>query len=700
MKKTLLFALFALLFMGNVHAEEAKAKHVIFIGLDGLGSYAMDKADMPNVRRLMADGSYTLEKRVIIPSMSAPNWASMFMGVGAESHGFYSNSGSVSYQPTFTNENGIFPTVFSQFRKKYPDGEMGCFMEWDGIRVLIDQKAFNKTQYVSYSKTGDQACAEAAAKYIREKKPNLFFIQLDQIDHVGHGDGHNTPAYYAALPVVDKQVGILMQAVADAGIWDEAVFVISSDHGGTGKGHGGISMEELRTPFIICGKGIQKGHQITEPMVQYDVAPTIARILGLDEPECWRGKAAKVFSEANADIHNYVNGICTDEDCKNPYEEPQLADGCYQLANAGNLIWFGKRVNFGFTDINAVMTADIDLEGTAWTPICERNATNPYKGTFDGQGHSILNFFCDAPAQEITGASFIGGLRGTLQNLSIHGKIVASGARNSVVGYADAQSLVSNVHSYLEIDATKMKSNDTGGVIGSLGVGAEVDRCSFSGTLTVSGNSYDGFGGVVGWTNSGRITNCANYGTLTCTGLAKCELGGIVGGVSSKDFYKFSHNLNVGSVTNTAANPLYTNALIGHLTKCNAENEIENNYFLAGSAAQGIGGSGAREEAISANNAQLSGGEITYLLNEGRTDSIVWYQTLGEDNWPVLFAGHKTVYKSENGMYHNGEDAINMQAADKTGKSSSATYTLKGQKVSQTTKNKDIYIVKGKKVLK
>ena len=168
----------------------------------------------------------------------------------------------------------------------------------------------------------------------------------------------------------------------------------------------------------------------------------------------------------------------------------------------------------------------------------------------------------------------------------------------------------------------------------------------------------------------------------------------------SKDFYVFSHNLNVGSVTNTAANPLYTNALIGHLSRCRVENEIANNHFLAGSAAQGIGGSGAREEAISANNAQLSGGEITYLLNEGRTDSIVWYQTLGEDNWPVLFAGHKTVYKSENGTYHNGEDAINMQAADKTGKSSSATYTLKGQKVSQTTKNKDIYIVKGKKVLK
>ena len=686
--------------MGNVHAENAKAKHVIFIGLDGLGSYAMDKADMPNVRRLMADGCYTLEKRVIIPSMSAPNWASMFMGVGAESHGFYSNSGSVSYQPTFTNENGIFPTVFSQFRKKYPDGEMGCFTEWDGIRVLIDQKAFSKTQYVSYSKTGDQACAEAAARYIREKKPNLFFIQLDQIDHVGHSDGHDTPSYYASLPIVDKQVGLLIQAVVDAGIWDETVFVVASDHGGTGKGHGGISMEELRTPFIICGKGIYKGRQITEPMVQYDVAPTIARVLGLKEPDCWRGKAANVFSDGSAETHRYVNGICTDEGCENPYQEPQLENGCYQLANAGNLIWFERRVNFGFTDINAVMTADIDLEGHAWTPIRERNATNPFKGTFDGQGYSITNFLCDAPAQGFTGASFIGGLGGTLKNLKIYGKIVAAGARNGVVGYADTPSLVCNVHSYIEVDATQETSNDTGGVIGSLGAGATIDCCSFGGMLTVAGNSYDGFGGVVGWTNSGRISNCANYGTLTCTGLAKCKLGGIIGGISSKDFYKFSNNLNVGSVSNTAANPLYTNALIGQLTKCNAENEIVNNYFLSGSATQGIGGTGAKEQAVSVNTAQLASGEVAYQLNLGRTDSIAWFQTLGEDSYPVLFSNHKTVYKNENGTYYNGEDAINNVAQDKAVPALAGTYNLKGQKVGQPQKSKDIYIVKGKKVLK
>ena len=73
---------------------------------------------------------------------------------------------------------------------------------------------------------------------------------------------------------------------------------------------------------------------------------------------------------------------------------------------------------------------------------------------------------------------------------------------------------------------------------------------------------------------------------------------------------------------------------------------------------------------------------------------------MGEDSYPVLFFNHKTVYKNENGTYYNGEDAINGVAQDKTDTALSGTYNLKGQKVRQPQKSKDIYIVKGKKVLK
>ena len=63
-------------------------KHVVVIGLDGWGAYSMPKANMLNVKKLMEKGSYTLEARSVLPSSSAPNWASMFMGAGPELHGY------------------------------------------------------------------------------------------------------------------------------------------------------------------------------------------------------------------------------------------------------------------------------------------------------------------------------------------------------------------------------------------------------------------------------------------------------------------------------------------------------------------------------------------------------------------------------------------------------------------------------------
>lgn len=77
-----LLATFALLFSFtfSCHAKgKDKAKHVVFIGLDGWGAYSLPKADMPNVKKLMEDGAYTLKKRSALPSSSAINWASMFM---------------------------------------------------------------------------------------------------------------------------------------------------------------------------------------------------------------------------------------------------------------------------------------------------------------------------------------------------------------------------------------------------------------------------------------------------------------------------------------------------------------------------------------------------------------------------------------------------------------------------------------------
>jgi arylsulfatase A-like enzyme len=55
---------------------------------------------------------------------------------------------------------------------------------------------------------------------------------MDNPDHVGHADGHDTPAYYVKLTELDGYIGRLVEAAKEAGIWDDTIIIISADHGG------------------------------------------------------------------------------------------------------------------------------------------------------------------------------------------------------------------------------------------------------------------------------------------------------------------------------------------------------------------------------------------------------------------------------------------------------------------------------------
>ena len=65
----------------------------------------------------MEDGAYTLKKRSALPSSSAINWASMFMGAGPELHGYTEWGSKTPELPSrVLNKNGIFPTIFQLLR--------------------------------------------------------------------------------------------------------------------------------------------------------------------------------------------------------------------------------------------------------------------------------------------------------------------------------------------------------------------------------------------------------------------------------------------------------------------------------------------------------------------------------------------------------------------------------------------------------
>lgn len=277
-----------------VHAAKWRAGHVIVIALDGWGGYSVSKAKIPNIRSVMESGCYTMKDRSVLPSSSAVNWASMFMGVGPELHGYTTWGSRTPEIPSRTvNGNGIFPTIFSVMREQNPKAVTACFYEWEGIKYLVDTLSLSRHAICpDYEKNTTGLC-EMAVKYIKEEKPHLFAVCFDQLDHVGHAAGHDTPGYYEKLEELDVQVDRILQAVREAGIWDDTIIIMTADHGGIRKGHGGITLQEMEIPFIIAGKGIRKGWEFRESMMQFDTAATLAYIFKLKQPQAWIGRPAK-----------------------------------------------------------------------------------------------------------------------------------------------------------------------------------------------------------------------------------------------------------------------------------------------------------------------------------------------------------------------------------------------------------------------
>ena len=318
------------------------------------------------------------------------------------------------------------------------------------------------------------------------------------------------------------------------------------------------------------------------------------------------------YSNTQKDIylkenHNFENGICTS--C-GIYEliEPDLKDGYYQIENANHLYWFAHQVNSGKTKINAVLTADIvvnknvlNADGTLnsgstlteWTPI--GNDSNKFKGTFDGQNHTISGLYFDDESIEYVG--LFGYNSGTIKNVGIidsyfKGKICVG----SVCGYNDGGTIknsyntgsVSGLGSVGGIcganyQITITNSYNTGSISGTTNVGGVCGKNINStiknsyNTGSVSGSNGN-VGGVCGYNDdSGKIENSYNTGSVSGS---DC-----VGGVCGYNYYNNStieNSYNTGSISGT------TN--VGGVCGKNIKGTIKNSYnadFVSGSGSVG-----------------------------------------------------------------------------------------------------------------
>ena len=271
------------------------ASHVIVIGLDGWGTWCMETGEAPFIKAMMKEGCYTLDKRTVLPSSSGPNWAAMMNGTPVEATGIISNSATPDFKPLILTEHNAQPTFFHVLKQERPEAETGVICEWGDFLNYTDTLCLDYALRIHEPEEFPDAVVEESLKYIVEKKPVLCFIHIDALDHKGHAHGQGSPEYYAELPLVDERVHQIVEGVKKAGIYDDSIIILTSDHGHYGTGHGGTTMLEMETPFVIWGKGVKKNHEIKETVLEYDIAATVAKVFHLNVPQSWRGIPMEVF---------------------------------------------------------------------------------------------------------------------------------------------------------------------------------------------------------------------------------------------------------------------------------------------------------------------------------------------------------------------------------------------------------------------
>ena len=231
-------------------------------------------------------------------------------------------------------------------------------------------------------------------------------------------------------------------------------------------------------------------------------------------------------------------------------------------------------------------------------------------------------------------------------------------------------------------NATTASCQQVGGLIGYTAKPVTMTECFNTGAIT----AQFGIGGLAGQINNGAtsaFTRCYNTGDIVqevssaATG-SKVRVGSFVG-----LFYNMNPTLtdcyNIGSVTEDRP---YYGSSEGSFTAT-----VNNSYDVNGS--EGYFAPITQE--------QVTNGELCYLLNGDQT-TISFFQTLGDDAYPVLDITHLAVLKADNGTYYNDETGIQEVTTDYGQRTTDAIYDLSGRRVEKMIKG--IYIVNGKKVLK
>jgi predicted AlkP superfamily pyrophosphatase or phosphodiesterase len=260
MKKQLAI-LFLALFITTGQLVAQTAKHVIFLTIDGFRpDFYLDSGwQTPNLHALMKDGAYAKGVNSVFPSMTYPSHTTLVTGVQPAKHGIYYNNiftpDGARQQPYWQDSSIHVPTIWKAAKDKgmtvaslywpvsanapvdynIPDiGGLGDEVREQyslpkGFYAEVKKEVFGGVDKIDHGK--NQNIAKIAAYIIKKSKPELMTIHVFSVDGAAHAVGRNGTQVQEAVADADAAVGIIMEALKAAGIWENTVLLIGGDHG-------------------------------------------------------------------------------------------------------------------------------------------------------------------------------------------------------------------------------------------------------------------------------------------------------------------------------------------------------------------------------------------------------------------------------------------------------------------------------------
>ena len=251
---------------------------VILISIDGMRPDGLKACGNPYVSELEKICSYTYGGSSMDPSVTLPCHFSMAHSVTPKRHGILTNT----YVPQVRPVSGIFEKI------RAAGGVCAFFYGWDQLRDIALPGAVRFATYINaYMKeSSDTVLTDEAIRVLSENEVDFCFLYMVETDEKGgHDNGWMSDEYLRRISIAIDNVKRIIDTFGD-----RYSVIVMADHGGHDRSHGTSLPEDMTVPFFFYGPDFVPG-QVLSGLSLLDIAPTIAKVMGVEPEREWEGKS-------------------------------------------------------------------------------------------------------------------------------------------------------------------------------------------------------------------------------------------------------------------------------------------------------------------------------------------------------------------------------------------------------------------------